>query len=153
MKVFPGKNFWPQNLLDPGGIIFTLRKMRYINTFFLLLLLSSLTGCTGKCTYKVFAETKNPKNSYRVVKFYNWCGYTSSNNINFSLLSAADSIENRGRMIFVAGSLVGENLDRDTTVNVTWKSDTSILITYDHTLRIIQKKSRLDDIEIEYAVK
>ena len=153
MKVFSGKNSRPQNLLDSGDIIFTFRKMRYINTFFCLLLLFSLTGCTGKCTYKVFAETKNSKNNYRVVKFYNWCGYTSSNNINFSLLSAADSIENRQRMIFVAGSLVGDNLDRDTTINVTWKSDTSILITYDHNLQIIQKKSRLDDIEIEYALK
>lgn len=112
-----------------------------------------LAHCSGRCTYKVFAEFPNSNRQYRVVKFYNWCGATSSSNNNFSLLGAADSIENRKRIIFVVNSTVGENLERDSTVSVRWDSDSSILITYDQRLVVIQKESQLDNISIKYDLK
>src|SRR6266508_6017183 len=117
--------------------------MKYIIKIFCLALVVFLTDCSGKCTYKVFAEIPNMKHNYRVVKFYNWCGLTSSNNNNFSLLGVADSIEDRQRIVFVVNSTVGENLDRDTTVRITWVSDSSILITYERSLIIFQKDSKL----------
>jgi hypothetical protein len=127
--------------------------MKLLTRLSCLLLLVFLTHCTGKCTYRVFAEFPNNSHKYRVVKFYNWCGYTSSNNNNFSLLGVADSIVDRQRIIFVANSTVGENLDRDTTVKITWVSDSLILITYDQRLIVFQKESKLDNISIKYALK
>ncbi len=112
-----------------------------------------MTSCSGKCTYKVFAEIPNIKHNYRIVKFYNWCGSTSSNNNNFSLLGVADSIHDRHRIVFIVNSTVGENLDRDTTVRITWVTDSSILISYDRSLIILQKESILDNVSIEYALK
>src|SRR3954471_6013148 len=101
--------------------------MKSITRLFYLLLIIFLSHCSGKCTYKVFAEIPNNNHSYKIVKFYNWCGYTSSNNNNFSLLGPGNNIEDRQRIVFVVNSTVGENLDRDTTVQVKWISDSSIL--------------------------
>jgi hypothetical protein len=127
--------------------------MNLIHIFSCLALLILLANCSGKCTYKVFAEIPNSKKNYKVVKFFNWCGYTSSNNNNFSLLRATDSLEDRRRIIFIANSNVGDDLDRDTTVNISWISDSSLLIKYDSTLMIFQKESKMDNIAINYEFK
>lgn len=124
----------------------------FIRIFFLPIIVF-LSNCSGKCTYKVFEEFPNTSHKHKIVKFYNWCGSTSSNNNNFSLLSPTDSIEDRQRIIFVVNSTVGENLDRDTTVRITWVSDSSVLITYDQRLTVFQKESKLDNISIQYAMK
>ena len=128
-------------------------EMRYIIIVPCLAIIIFLTSCSGKCTYKIFAEVPNIKQNYKVVKFYNWCGSTSSNNNNFSLLGVSDSIDDRHRIVFVVNSTVGENLDRDTTVRITWVTDSSILISYDRSLIVLQKESRLDNVSIEYAIK
>jgi hypothetical protein len=127
--------------------------MKYIILFLPLATILLLVSCSGKCTYKVFAEIPNIKHNYRVVKFYNWCGSTSSNNNNFSLLGVTDSLNDRRRIVFVVNSTVGENLDRDTTVRITWVTDSSLLISYDRSLIVLQKKSVLDHVSIEYALK
>jgi hypothetical protein len=127
--------------------------MKSLTRLFCLLTIAFLSNCSGKCTYKVFAEFPNNNHKYRVVKFYNWCGFTSSNNNNFSLLGAENKIEDRQRIIFAANSTVGENLDRDTTVQISWISDTSILVTYDRGLTVFQKEPALDNISIKYALK
>jgi len=127
--------------------------MKYLILFSNLAIIITLPSCSGKCTYKKFAEIPNANSNYRVVKFYNWCGLTSSNNNNFSLLRSADSIEDRQRIIFVVNSTVGENLDQDTTVKITWISDSSLQITYDRTLNVLEKKSSLDNIVIKYSFK
>jgi hypothetical protein len=127
--------------------------MRYIKIFVLLSLLPTLLMCNGDCTYKVISKIPNQKNSYKVVKFFNWCGYTSSNNINFSLLKNTDSLENRNRIIFVAASRVGDQLDKDTTVNISWLNDSTISILYDSSIQIFQKKSSLENFKIRYSLK
>ena len=127
--------------------------MKSVIPFFCLATILFLTHCSGKCTYKVFAEIPNIKHNYRIVKFYNWCGSTSSNNNNLSLLGVSDSIDDRQRIVFVVNSTVGENLDRDTTVRITWVNDSSILISYDRSLIVIQKESILDNVSIKYMLK
>ncbi len=127
--------------------------MKYLILFSILPIIVALANCSGKCTYMKFAEIPNANSNYKVVKFYNWCGSTSSNNNNFSLLRPADSIEDRQRIIFVVNSTVGEKLDQDTTVKITWISDSSLAITYDRTLNVFEKKSSLDNVAIKYSFK
>jgi len=127
--------------------------MKYLKLFILLSFLPTLIMCNGDCTYKVFSEISNKKRDYKVVKFFNWCGYTSSNGINFSLLKNTDSIENRKRIIFVAASRVGDQLDQDTTVNISWLNDSTVSILYDSSLQIFIKESGLENIKISYSLK
>jgi len=101
----------------------------------------------------VFEEIPSSTGAFKVVKFFNWCGYTSSNNNNFSLLRSTDSLENRTRIIFVTNSTVGDQLDRDTTVTVIWVSDSSLLIKYDSKLMVFQKERRMDNVIIRYEFK
>ena len=112
-----------------------------------------LGSCSGKCRYKTFGEFSNPSATFRVVKFYNWCGFTSSNNLNFSLLGTNDSIENRNKIIFVAGSTVGDELEKDTTTRIKWISDSAVLITYDSTLKVFTRRSEANGVAIRYELK
>ena len=127
--------------------------MKYLIRFSFLPIIILLTNCSGECTYKKFAEIPNGNRNYKVVKFYNWCGLTSSNNNNFSLLRLTDSIEDRQRIIFVVNSTVGEKLDQDTSVEIKWISDSSLAITYDRNLIVFEKKSSLDNVAIKYSVE
>jgi len=118
-----------------------------------IILMSLLIGCSGKCRYKIFQETPNPGKNLRVVKFFNWCGYTSSNNINLSILRNSDSVENRDKIVFVAASGVGDQLDKDTTVKFSWLNDSVLLISHNKNLQIFEKKLILDGIQIHYTIK
>jgi hypothetical protein len=126
--------------------IFSQMRLTYIFSCFALSIL--LANCSGKCTYKVFAKVPNPRKNYNVVQFFNWCGYTCSNNNNFSLLRATDR-----RIIFIANSKVRDELDRDNTIKISWISDSSLLIKYDSTLIIFEKKLKMDNVAINYGLR
>lgn len=122
----------------------------------LVLLISSaliLIACNGECTYKIFEKIPNTKEDYRIVKFFNWCGFTASNNINFSVLKDSDSVGNRQKIVFIAASRVGANLNRDTTVKASWLNDSTVLFQHDKDLQIFKKELLLDEIKIEYMLK
>ncbi len=126
--------------------------------FFKILVLLSLIPvlavcCNKQCTYKIFDEIPNSKRNYRIVKFYNWCGYTTSNNINLSVLKNGESVENRERIIFIAASKVGANLDRDTSVKASWLNDFTVLIKHDKDIEIFKKDTTLEEIIIKYEIK
>ena len=87
------------------------------------------------------------------MKFFNWCGYTASNNINLSVLKNSDSVENRERIIFTSESKLGSKLDHDTTVKVSWLNDSTVLIQYDRDLQIFKKELILEEIRIKYETK
>lgn len=127
--------------------------MRYLKIVMFISLLPVFTMCSGECKYKIFKEIPNSKKNYRVVKFFNWCGYTASNNINLSLLKNSDSVENRERMIFVSESILGSKLAGDTTVETSWLNDSTVLIEYNRNLQIFKKELILEGINITYRTK
>jgi len=116
-------------------------------------LLFALARCSNKCTYKVFDTVSNAAQTFRIVKYYNWCGYTTSNNINVSVLRNTDSISNEARVVFVAASGVGDQLDRDTTVTFSWVNDSTVMIRHNKGLQIFKKETGLGDVKVRYVLK
>ena len=127
--------------------------MRILSLLLIVFLFFILTNCSGKCTYKVFDEVQNSQKTLTIVKYFSWCGFTSSNNLNLSVLRKNDGLANAARVVFVAVSRVQDKLDRDTTVKYSWINDTTVLITHSKGLQIFQKKLRLDGVQIKYELK
>src|SRR3982750_4346960 len=128
-------------------------EMRIVRLFTIVYFFSFITSCSGKCTYKVFDKVSNQRGSLTIVKYFSWCGFTSSNNLNLSLLANQDSLSDETRIVFVALSSVQDKLDRDTTVKYSWLNDTTILIRHDKGIQIFQKKLRLGRVQIKYEIK
>src|SRR5947207_7799516 len=116
--------------------------MRILNLLLIVFLFSILTNCSGKCTYKVFDEVQNSQKSLTIVKYFSWCGFTSSNNLNLSVLRKNDELTNAARVVFVAVSKVQDKLDRDTTIKYSWINDTTVLITHSRDLQVFRKELR-----------
>lgn len=126
--------------------------MRYlISALFISLLF--LNGCDDKCQYKTFDTLTNSSKNYWLLKYFSWCGYASSNNINFSLLGSYDSLQDETRIVFVAASRVQSELDKDTTINYQWLNDSTILFTHNKDLQIFRKVHQLGSIHFRYRTK
>lgn len=69
------------------------------------------------------------------------------------MLKNGESVENRERIIFIAASKVGANLDRDTSVKASWLNDFTVLIKHDKDIEIFKKDTTLEEIIIKYEIK
>ncbi len=134
--------------------------MRKIGTFilgYLLLLSAHSAGCfnlTGGCRNEILRILYSPAKRLKAVVFQRDCGATTGFSTQISIISADDDLPNEGGNVFVADADHGRSpsgLGGGPPVEVEWKGESSLNITYDNRARVFLRKDLQNGVVITYS--
>lgn len=94
------------------------------------------------CGNKVKKEIESPDKKHKVVIFIRDCGATTHYSTQLSIIEANEKLENEAGNILV--------VDYEPKVEVRWKSDNVLIVSYDKTFQKFKEENSFDDIEIIY---
>lgn len=96
----------------------------------------------GMCGNAILKEVQSPNKKHTVVIFTRDCGATTHYSTQLSILDQDEKLENEAGNILV--------LDFEPKVEVRWKSDNELIVSYDKTFQKFKEEDSFDDIEIIY---
>jgi hypothetical protein len=123
----------------------------------LLLLSTYSTGCfnlTGGCENAIIRTLYSPTKRLKVVIFQRECGATTGFNTQISIISANSDLPDEAGNVFVTDTDHGEapsSSGGGPPVEVEWKGESSLNITYDNRARIFLRKDSQKDVTITYS--
>lgn len=137
-----------------------MNKKRKTRTFILgcLLLVSThSTGCinlTGDCVNEILRTHHSPSKQLKAVVFERECGTTTGFSTQISIMPANSDLPNEGGNVFVADTDHGKSPSGPgdgPPVEVEWKGESSLNITYDNRARVFLRKDSQKGITITYS--
>jgi hypothetical protein len=148
-------SFSPFSVLD-----FSMINRQKTITFILgcLLLLSAhSTGCfnlAGACANEILSSHYSPTKQLKAVVFQRDCGATTGFSTQISIMPANIDLPKEGGNVFVADTDHGKSPSGPgggPPVQVEWKGESSLNITYDNRARVFLRKDTQEGITITYS--
>ena len=137
-----------------------MNKKRKTGTFILgclLLMSANSTGCinlTGDCANEIHRIHHSPSKQLKAVVFQRDCGATTGFTTQISIISANSDLPNQAGNVFVSDTDHGKSPSGPgggPPVEVEWKGESSLNITYDNRARVFLRKDSQNGITITYS--
>jgi hypothetical protein len=137
-----------------------MNKKRGTGTFILscLLLLSiQSTGCLNLadgCGNEILRVLYSPTKQLKAVVFERDCGATTGFYTQISIMSADSDLPNKAGNVFVADTNEGKSPPGPgggPPVEVEWKGESSLNITYDNRARVFLRKDSQNGVTVTYS--
>jgi hypothetical protein len=125
----------------------------------LLLLSAHSTGCfnlAGGCGNEILRVHYSPTKQLKAVVFQRDCGATTGFSTQISIISADNDLPDEAGNVFVADTDHGKSPSGPgggPPVEVEWKGESSLNITYDNRARVFLRKDSQNGITITYSEK
>lgn len=123
----------------------------------LLLMSTNSTGCinlTGDCVNEILRIHHSPSKQLKAVVFQRDCGATTGFTTQISIISANSDLPNQAGNVFVSDTDHGKSPSGPgggPPVEVEWKGESSLNITYDNRARVFLRKDSQNGITITYS--
>lgn len=137
-----------------------MNKKRKTGTFILgclLLVSANSAGCinlTGDCVNEILRVHYSPSKQLKAIVFQRECGTTTGFSTQISIMPANSDLPNEGGNVFVADTDHGKSPSGSRSgppVEVEWKGESSLNITYDNRARVFLRKDSQKSITITYS--
>jgi hypothetical protein len=137
-----------------------MNKKQKTGTFILgclLLMSANSTGCINlrdACVNEILRTHYSPSKQLKAVVFERECGATTGFSAQISIMPANSDLPNEGGNVFVADADHGKSPSGPgggPPVEVEWKGESSLNITYDNRARVFLRKDSHKSITITYA--
>ena len=104
-----------------------------------------MTGCLQTdCVNEVSREVVSPDGKMKIVVFSRDCGATTGFNTQATVLGANERLPDSPGNAFIFD---------DCEANVSWQSDSSVLVVFDRDVRVSKKEVSVRGIAFEYRQK